>query len=714
MKLSIPEDYDPVMKVIINKVSDNALYRAENLIKAYELIKNAYPPEFDKANGIPPLSYYLEIARIIAFNLRGGYDDVITCLLAPACTFKKMEINSIYSFHKQISDRIKRISETVTRELSAGKISKDEAGRMLEGLIYENIVDRFFISIKENITKNRIPQIYIIDSAYNLAKVAHQGQYRKSGEPFLVHPLKVAEILAEAGAESNIIAAAILHDVIEDSDYTFDDIAQQTNLNIAQLVDAVTSIEKDYEKVIESHLKNEQEPLDLNNGEHDGGLATAGRINTDSGSGIGDAEIMISFDKNDLDVETVNKLVRIVANNDSMIFALYIKAADRIHNLRTMDSVVQSNREKKVAETRKYYIPVFKKYKLNIFIPLLEDLCWRISAPERYEIYKANYRRLLDENDENTQYTCDLLRKTLEDISDDSYSQFKCEPFVVEIKRHNYTPFEVFNMLKDIAGDQKNINVLVSKQNMPLFDLNIILHNRNKEYDVSSFLPVFMEQYRDVFMGEDITIIHYGIERYDKQSHIAFKIILEDRFHCYINLYFYTSEAYSSIMHGTSKGFVNETAARLDVDYFDANNMEETIVVKKRNGQNMILPKGSTVLDFAFEIHEELGLTTKDARINNLKADIYRELQYGDEIVIIADSGRGDSESDKMLIHAKIDWLNHVATEKAKKKITKYLQGRYEGQNPREEYRARPQAVASISEHIYNLNSEIMQSAPND
>jgi (p)ppGpp synthase/HD superfamily hydrolase len=436
-------------------------------------------------------------------------------------------------------------------------------------------------------------------------------------------------------------------------------------------VNAVTSIEKEYESIIE---QNPDEPL-------------------------------VSLDKSDLDEDTVEKLINVVSNNESMIFALYIKAADRMHNLRTLGTMPYEKRAPKILETQQYYIPVLKRYWLNAFVPEIEDLCWQAhdTSREKHALTTSGYQKLLLENSAATQATCELLQRTLENIPAAYYSIYGCEPFAIEFKKREYTALEVYNMLIKEAGEHGSVYTLITKNHLNLFDLSIILHNKDESHDVGSFLHVFMGKYREVFIKEGIIIVDFGKNLLGKKDHVSVFVDLEDKYRNKIRLHFYTLDAYNAWMHGMFRGIVdvNEDGIADETENVTAAGTDESIIVKKRNGESLLLPKGSTALDFAFVIHEDIGLTAKGAKVNKQQTSIFKELEYGDEVVIIADSGRGDSESKEMVYHARIDWLNHVRTQRAKRRLTRFLQDKYHEHNPQDEYIARTKNVTSVTNRVY-------------
>jgi len=132
------------------------------------------------------------------------------------------------------------------------------------------------------------------------------------------------------------------------------------------------------------------------------------------------------------------------------------------------------------------------------------------------------------------------------------------------------------------------------------------------------------------------------------------------------------------------------------------------IVVSMRNRASMKLPCGATVLDFAFAIHEEVGFTAKNARVNGIEVGLYTILNDGDHVVVNADTRREDSITCEFIPHVRIDWLNHVKTDVARRKITLWLEELYEGNNPRTTTNAQPIITNMTVDQILAKNIEAL------
>ena len=211
-----------------------------------------------------------------------------------------------------------------------------------------------YAKIVENLKQKNSADISNVIKAYNFAYDKHKDQRRKSGEPYILHPVQVAGILEKLDFNTDVICAALLHDTVEDCGVTVEEIETLFNKQIAQIVDAVTAIESD-------------------------------TFNPDTENIFSNTD---DFLKQALEDQTYQKLISIGKNN---IFGFYIKFADRLNNLQTIGVFPKYKKEAKITETRKWIIPLAKILKTKFFYENLNNECFLISTEDENEKYLYTY-----------------------------------------------------------------------------------------------------------------------------------------------------------------------------------------------------------------------------------------------------------------------------------------------------------------------------------
>lgn len=541
---------------------------------------------------------YYDYSRFTAFEIKGNFPNDIPCKEDGSAKYTLDECYEIHIMHR-VCDK------------------------MYDAIGYK--LKRFYNS-------------YTVSDAYNMAREAHYWVKRATGEPYITHPLMVAEILADFGVESPVIAAAILHDVAEDTDISIADIKKKCGGQVSRYVNAVTSLHKEYER-----LHPEQEHL---------------------------ADEDKKKVKEKLDEESFEKLVSIVDGNRSMVFALYIKAADRIHNLRTMDTMPQSKKGDKSDETEKWYLPLFKRYNLHYFCDIIEDLLWKLGNQKLYNDISDRYEDMKTRNQEEVKETIKLVKNFFdEDFNVQCDKRANIPGFDFTVLEHYYSPYEINKYLKKKYNNDIDISKCINKKHLPICDLNIILDPKDSRCEINSFSNVFIAVCANKMAEKNRVITDFEID-----DNGRFIVFIEDDYYNVVRCCFCMREDYMKYLNGGNGGF---NAKDMKSSVPDA--APGMITVKLRDGRKVQIAEGATVLDLAFTIHQEIAISATGATINNQPRSISSVLHDEDQVVVLSDTYREPGGLTKKLVkHAKIEWINYVKTDFARNMLIEYFKGEYE------------------------------------
>lgn len=477
-------------------------------------------------------------------------------------------------------------------------MSKADRNRPITKQEYDEIYKEFD-EIKKILINHGRTDLNIVTCAFEYAKTAHDSvcQRRVSGDPYITHPVFVAKVLAEMGFDNNVISAAFLHDVVEDckeSGYTLEKLQETFNPEIVGIVDAVTAVEAD-------------EKLNIN--------------------------------KEEIDRQTIMKLFDV---GSKYKYAFYIKLADRLHNLLTIDAMPIEKRIKKVRETRDVYLKLAQMLGTNYFTDKIQSLCFRIDQYEKYSLICGTYSRVLTENKSGISE----FKRIINDL--------KQQDGIIDCVINERTPGNIYkHAIKHYPGEEHKY---VNKYRMPLLNVFVIV----EDLDYISPVKLFFDIYRRFLYPKGIIWISMGEHNNNK----GVEIILEDELNNRYRIYPKTEKEYIKYMNGSIEGIQL---------YSDADDISEAlrphITVYKRDGSPIILPEGSTVIDFAFAIHTQIGLYAKSAVVNNVRAELHTKLHDGDKVIVYV-----DEESVELKIPTvNPTWFRHVTTKKAMDKLIEHI-----------------------------------------
>lgn len=612
--------------------------KTENIIKHFQKHSNIRSGDVQRAFYLySKCSWYskdieekLKLIEVICRYLSPDVDDVIAAVLCGskfdaipvrqfAECFGEKKYRSIYNQVKYLNDRIMKDAEEASKENA-----NLDRGEYFGKRIMLRVCRGMFEDMMDLLNQKSVSNTVIVRRAYDMAEKAHDGVFRKSGEPYIAHPLRVAIILSDLGMDSSVIAAALLHDVVEDTDHTVADIEKMCGLKIARYVDAVTSVHKEY--------------MSLCDGSKD------------------------QYGKAELDELSFQKLVRAVASNKDMIFALYIKAADRMDNLSTIDAVPSMKMHRKKDETLLNYLPLLKAFKLNYFVKKLEDLMWRATDIARYTAMQDKYYELRTRERAHI----DEFKKILDmHIVTEVNRYLGCVGYDAEIRERALLPYELYNCIKNSCGEHFAIPAdKINKQVVPICDIDIIVDPKSGGATKELFIAGFAKMFNSKVAMTGRTII----DLYDAPEN-TFVFEVEDHYRNVFRCRIIMREDY-----GLPK--------REELECYDGDRLiaeKDSIWVYLDDGETLRLPRGATIIDAAFAIDEDVGYTLRSAKINGNNAEVYSTLLDGDVLSIASGVGLADNIDQAPNYSVRINWLSVVVTNKAKKLIVRYLTEKYEG-----------------------------------
>ena len=456
----------------------------------------------------------------------------------------------------------------------------------------------------------------LIRNAFDIAVDAHKKQRRKSGEAYIFHPIAVAKIVAsEIGLDSTSIAAALLHDVVEDTDYTLADIEQMFGESVTRIVDGLTKI---------SHLSTDK--------------------------------------NNSLQAENFRKML-LTLNED--IRVIIIKIADRLHNMQTMGAMPPNKQVKIASETLYIYAPLAHRIGMYKIKSELEDLSLKYTEPEVYNDLFSKIKESKQQQDSYINSFKSMIKDSLD--KENLAYEIKGRPkSIFSIRRKIMVQNVSFDEVYDkfavrivYKGNEENEKFLAWKIYSIVTDHFRPNPTRLRDW-ISSPKSTGYEALHITVMGPKGRWVEVQI-RSERMNEIA-----EKGFAAH---YKYKNKEKGDVdldiwLNKLQETLGNDDISALDfVEEFKLNLYTKEIFVFSPMGDLYSLPKGSTALDFAFNVHTEIGLHTRGTRVNGKLVSLSHQLKSGDQVAVIT--------SDK--VKPNSNWLDYATSGRALSKIKSSL-----------------------------------------
>ena len=457
-------------------------------------------------------------------------------------------------------------------------------------------------------------EVEIVRSAYEYAKNLHNGQLRQSGEPYIMHPLSVSYILAEMHADRDTICAGLLHDTLEDTNITKEDIAHDFNQNIANLVDGVTKLSK-----------------------------------------------MNFSSKQDQNHANTRKIITGITEDVRIII---IKLADRLHNMRTLKFKSEFKQKENALETMEIFVPLAYYIGAYRIKSELEDLSLQYLKPDMYEQIEEKKIKV---EDDNNQILKEMLKK-IKGMLDD-----KNIPNEIKVRTKN-----IYGIYKKLSEGQKlseihdllALKIMVEEVEQCYLTLGFIhneyhpINDKFKDYICNPKTNMYKSLHTTVF-GPNDRLVQTQVRTFDMDKVASFGLTaywdvekgnarnvmqsdLKEKFQ------FFKSLTEINSMFGDNQEFVNQVKSEL---------FSEKVYVYTTKGDIIELPKGSTPIDFAYKIYTDIGNTMVGAFVNDEYVPVDYKLKNKDRVRIV---------TDELSYGPREDWLDKAHTTLAKRKIKEF------------------------------------------
>ena len=481
--------------------------------------------------------------------------------------------------------------------------------------------------IKEAKTHNKKSDSKLIMRAYNYALTNHGDQKRKSGEPYIIHPLQVAYIVATLGLDDSTICAALMHDLAEDTSVTIDDISKEFSPEIADMVNGVTKL---------------------------------GQISYTS--------------KEEVQVENYRKMFLAMGKD---IRVILIKLSDRLHNMRTLKYLSRDRQIANARETLDLYAPLANRLGVYSLKWELEDLSFKYLYPEEYREIVEGINKKRDER-----------LKFIEEIMDEIRVNLKKNHIEAEITgraKHLYSIYRKMqrdNKTLDQIYDLFAMRILVNSVKDCYAALGVVhelytpMPGRFKDY-IAVPKPNMYQSLHTTLIGKNGTPFEVQIRTYNMHRIAEYGIAAH---WAYKEKSFATGQKQNVTVKGDKLSWLRESL-EWQKDMQDPQEFlqtlktelfEDEVYVFTPKGEIKTLAKGSTPIDFAYSIHAEIGNKMVGCKINSKMMPIITKLNNGDIVEIITDkNSKGPSR----------DWLKFVQTTSAKTKILQWFRKNERTQN---------------------------------
>jgi GTP diphosphokinase / guanosine-3',5'-bis(diphosphate) 3'-diphosphatase len=469
----------------------------------------------------------------------------------------------------------------------------------------------------------------LIEAAYHKAEINHDGQVRKSGEPFFTHCAAVAHILAEMHLDAEAIAAALMHDLIEDTDVTYEELAEEFGETVAKLVNGVTKLT--------------QLPIRVN----------------------GEPDQSRHADKRQRELEYFRKMMLMMGDDVRVVL---IKLADRLHNMRTLGYMKPDRQMAKAKETMEVFAPLANRLGIWQFKWELEDLAFRYLEPEAYRMIATSLDERRADREAYLGRVVNILKKELSQSGVD-------DALITGRPKHIYSIYRKMRR-KDVlfkqVYDVRAVRVIVDTIPQCYLVLGVV-HNLWRpipgEFDDYIATPKenFYRSLHTAVLDDQGKTIEVQIRTWEMHEHAEYGIAAHWRYKEGRTRDQEFDNRISYLRRLMEFGAEDTDDARAFMENMKNDVFEARVYAFTPKGDIIDLPAGATPIDFAYHVHTEIGHRCRGAKIHGKLVSLNYKLKTGDQVEITTAKRGGPS----------LDWLNpdlgYVKTNRARSKIRQWF-----------------------------------------
>ncbi|PHI36853.1 bifunctional GTP diphosphokinase/guanosine-3',5'-bis(diphosphate) 3'-diphosphatase [Pseudoalteromonas sp. GCY] len=477
-----------------------------------------------------------------------------------------------------------------------------------------------FEGLKKKISEYLSPEdVDLVQKAYVVAREAHEGQTRSSGEPYITHPVEVTQILASMKLDHETLMAALMHDVIEDTDFSQDDLAEIFGDTVAELVEGVSKLDK------------------------------------------------LSFkDKKEFQAENYRKMIMAMTQD---IRVILIKLADRTHNMRTLGALRPDKRRRIARETLEIYAPIANRLGIHDIKNELEDLGFQALYPMRYRALRSEVAKARGNRKEVISNIQSEIESRLEEAGIQGSVKGR-EKHLYSIYRKMLNKELMFNEVMDIYAFRINVDNLDTCYRVLGVAHNLYkpIETRFKDYIAVPKTNGYQSLHTSL-VGPHGIPVEIQIRTHDMDhmadkgvaAHWMYKKSGDNAGHTAQQRARQWMQSLLELQQSAGSSF--EFVENVKTELFP-----EEIYVFTPDGRIVELPMGATAVDFAYAVHTDVGNTCVGARVNRKPYPLSKALDTGQTVEVITSSGA----------HPNATWLNFVVTGKARLGIRNYLKSQQE------------------------------------